>query len=290
MDCSTQFDPRLCAQNCAKVGFELDQRCMDCDKEENKSDAFCERQEKKKFCVNANKNPNYVFKKEDDCCEFAFKECAVLHTDKIINGCCQEEKYKDEYQCSCNYVLDNMKLFNKEKSTQCCNQMKKMNGGVTDKRCGPNGPTVCTADIEPCCADAFLNIKEKTSLFKECCKTMPGKECDCKWKMENQAEFSPKTLKEECCKGNDFADKDLCLDCEKKFKPVQKCCLNFISNPLQDPAKTKQCCQTIPEYKNKEVCLEKCTPENCGLDHCKTQDMCVCQELIKKTPLDFTDK
>jgi hypothetical protein len=165
-----------------------------------------------------------------------------------------------------------------------------MNGGVQDKRCGPNGPDVCNKDIEPCCADAYLNIKDKFSLFKECCKTMPGKECDCKWKMDNQANFNAKILKEECCKGDDFSDKELCLDCEKKFKPVQKCCKPFISDPLTDPAKTKQCCSTIPEYKNLDVCLEKCTPENCGLEHCKSLDVCVCQELIKKKPLDMDDK
>jgi len=118
---------------------------------------------------------------------------------------------------------------------------------------------------------------------------MPGKECDCKWKMDNQANFVAKSLKEECCKGDAFQDKELCMDCEKKFKPVQKCCEKFISNPLLDTAKLKQCCSSVPEYKNLDVCKEKCTPDNCGLEHCKTLDICVCQELIKKQPVDMKD-
>jgi hypothetical protein len=68
-----------------------------------------------------------------------------------------------------------MKLYTKEKLTKCCDEMKKMNGGIVDKRCGPNGPDVCDAKSEPCCANAFENIKDKLSLYKECCKTMPGK-------------------------------------------------------------------------------------------------------------------
>lgn len=40
------------------------------------------------MCQNANRNRNYVFKKEDGCCEFIFKECEVLYNDNIINGCC----------------------------------------------------------------------------------------------------------------------------------------------------------------------------------------------------------
>lgn len=77
---------------------------------------------------------------------------------------------------------------------------------------------------------------------------MPSKECDCKWKMDNQANFNANQLKEECCKGENFQDKELCLDCEEKFKPVQKCCKKFIANSLLDPAKTKQCCTSVPEY------------------------------------------
>jgi hypothetical protein len=123
--------------------------------------------------VNANKNSKYVFNKDDDCCEYAFKECTVLHTDVIINGCCQDPKYKGEYMCSCNYVLDNLALFTKERGNKCCEEMKVMNGGRFDKRCGPNGPEVCNKDIEPCCADAYKNIKEKNALYKECCKSMP---------------------------------------------------------------------------------------------------------------------
>lgn len=65
VDCTTNFDPRLCAMNCAKVGFEIDKRCMDCTDEKNKAEAYCIKQEKKKVCEKANTDINYVFKKED---------------------------------------------------------------------------------------------------------------------------------------------------------------------------------------------------------------------------------
>lgn len=93
--------------------------------------------------------------------------------------------------------------------------------------------------------------------------------------MENKALFIAKDLKDECCKEDNFGDDDLCIDCEKKFKPVTKCCPKFVANPLEDPAKTKQCCG-LPEYSKLDVCLEKCTLDNCGLDHCKSLDKCVC--------------
>lgn len=108
--------------------------------------------------------------------------------------------------------------------------------------------------------------------------------------MENQALFNSNLLKEDCCKGDDFSDKELCIDCLKKFKPIQKCCKAFIADPNKDPSKTKQCCTTIPEYKNLPVCLEKCTSETCNLEHCKSTDDCVCQEMIKKQPVDMKDK
>jgi hypothetical protein len=57
--------------------------------------------------------------------------------------------------------------------------------------------------------------------------------------MENKANFNVKDLKEDCCKGDDFNNDDLCIDCDKKFKPVTKCCPKFIASPLEDPAKTK---------------------------------------------------
>jgi len=61
---------------------------MDCSLDENAQDVFCIKEKRKQFCASANKNPNYVFKKEDGCCEHIFKECEVIHTENIINGCC----------------------------------------------------------------------------------------------------------------------------------------------------------------------------------------------------------
>lgn len=110
--------------------------------------------------------------------------------------------------------------------------------------------------------------------------------------MENQIFFpNKKNLKETCCKDEKFKDLVLCIDCENKFQPKPKCCEKYIADSNLDPAKTKQCCEANESYKEKDSCKpEKCTSENCHLDHCKNTDLCTCVELLKVEPRDMEDK